>query len=45
LEEFDFVSKLLQGLSFIPAVVNRIEGLLGNRPGEEKKEDGRALVS
>jgi hypothetical protein len=33
----DFLSKLLQGLSFIPAVVNGIEGLLGNRSGEEKK--------
>jgi hypothetical protein len=28
---------LLQGLSFVPAVVNGIEGLFGNRPGEEKK--------
>jgi hypothetical protein len=33
----DFVAKLLQGLSFVPAVVNGIEGLFGNRPGEEKK--------
>ena len=33
----DFVAKLLQGLSFVPAVVNGIEGLLGSRPGEEKK--------
>ncbi len=33
----DFVSKLLQGLSFVPAVVNGIEGLFGSRPGEEKK--------
>jgi hypothetical protein len=33
----DFASKLLQGLSFLPAVVNGIEGLFGKRPGEEKK--------
>jgi hypothetical protein len=33
----DWVPKLLQGLSFLPAVVNGIEGLFGNRPGEEKK--------
>ena len=33
----DFVAELLQGLSFVPAVVNGIEGLFGNRPGEEKK--------
>jgi hypothetical protein len=33
----DFVAKLLQGLSFMPVVVNGIEGLLDNRPGEEKK--------
>ena len=33
----DFVAKLLQGLSFVPAVVNGIEGLFGNRPGGEKK--------
>jgi hypothetical protein len=28
---------LLPGLSFVPAVVNGIEGLLGSRPGVEKK--------
>ena len=33
----DFVAKLLQGLSFVPAVVNGIEGLFGNHPGDEKK--------
>ena len=33
----DFVARLLQGLSFVPAVVNGIEGLFGNRPGGEKK--------
>lgn len=33
----DYVSKLIQGLSFLPAVVNGIEGLFGDRPGAEKK--------
>jgi hypothetical protein len=33
----DYVAKLLHGLSFLPAVISRIEGLFGNRSGEEKK--------
>jgi hypothetical protein len=33
----DILSKILQGLSFVPNVVNGIEGLLGNRPGAEKR--------
>lgn len=33
----EFVSKLLQGLSFVPAVVNGIEGLFRNRSGVEKR--------
>jgi hypothetical protein len=33
----DFLQKLLQGISFIPAVVNSIEGLFGNQPGQQKK--------
>jgi hypothetical protein len=33
----DYVAKLLHGLSFLPAVVSGIEGLFGNRSGEEKK--------
>jgi hypothetical protein len=40
----DFVAKLLQGLSFVPAVVNGIEGLFGNRPGEEKKTAALAFL-
>ena len=34
----DFLSKLLQGIAFVPAVVNGIEGLFGNRSGTEKKD-------
>ncbi len=34
----DFVSKLLQGIAFIPAVVNGIEGLFGSRSrGKERR--------
>jgi len=33
----DILSKILQGLSFVPAIVNGIEGLFGSRSGEEKK--------
>ena len=33
----DWVSKLINGLAFLPGIVNGIEGLFGNRPGKEKK--------
>jgi hypothetical protein len=33
----NFLSTLLQGISFIPAVVSGIENLFGGRPGVEKK--------
>jgi hypothetical protein len=33
----NFLSTLLQGISFIPAVVSGIENLFGGRPGIEKK--------
>jgi len=41
----DFVSKLLQGIAFIPAVVNGIEGLFGSRSGAEKKDAAMSFVS
>jgi hypothetical protein len=37
----NFVSKLLQGLAYIPSVVTGIESLLGGRGGGDKK--GAAL--
>jgi hypothetical protein len=40
----DFVTKLLHGLSFIPAVVNGIEGLLGDRTGDEKKSAAMSFL-
>jgi hypothetical protein len=33
----DILTKILTGLSFVPNVVNGIEGLFGNRPGAEKR--------
>jgi hypothetical protein len=40
----DFLSKLLQGIAFVPAVVNGIEGLFGNRSGTEKKDAALSFV-
>lgn len=40
----NFLSKLLQGIAFVPAVVNSIEGLFGNRSGGEKKEAAISFV-
>lgn len=33
----NWLPKLITGLSFLPAIVNGIEGLFGKRSGEEKK--------
>ena len=41
----NFLQKLLQGIAFVPAVVNSIEGLFGNRTGQEKKESALSFVS
>ena len=41
----DFLSKLLQGIAFVPAVVNGIEGLFGNRSGAQKKDSAISFVS
>jgi len=40
----NFVSKLLQGIAFIPAVVNGIEGLFGSRAGGDKKSAALSFV-
>ncbi len=34
----NWLSKLINGLSFLPSVVSGIEGLFANRPGAEKKD-------
>jgi hypothetical protein len=40
----DFMSKLLQGIAFIPEVVSGIEGLFGSRTGAEKKDAALSFV-
>ncbi len=40
----NFLAKLLRGIAFIPAVVQGIEGLFGNRSGNEKKEAALSFV-
>jgi hypothetical protein len=40
----NFLSKLLQGIAFIPAVVHGIEGLFGARSGSDKKEAALSFV-
>lgn len=40
----NFLQKLLQGIAFVPAVVNSIEGLFGNHTGEEKKQSAISFV-
>jgi hypothetical protein len=41
----NFLQKLLQGIAFVPAVVNSIEGLFGSRSGQEKKDSAISFVS
>jgi len=41
----NFLQKLLQGIAFVPAVVNGIEGLFGSRSGQEKKESAVSFVA
>ena len=41
----DFLQKLLQGISFVPAVVNSIEGLFGGQTGEQKKDSAISFVA
>ena len=43
-KQMNFLQKLLQGIAFVPAVVNGIEGLFGNRTGQEKKESAISFV-
>lgn len=39
-----FLSQLLRGIAFIPALVNGIEGLFGNKPGSEKKNAAMSFL-
>jgi len=40
----DFLSKLLQGIAFTPAIVTGVEGLFGQKSGAEKKNAALTLV-
>ncbi len=40
-----FLSSLLRGISFIPAVVHGVEALLGSKSGGEKKQAVLSFVS
>ena len=39
------MQKLLQGISFIPVVVNSIENLFGGQTGEQKRDSPISLVT
>jgi hypothetical protein len=40
----NFLSKLLQGIAFVPAVVHSVEGLFGSRSGNDKKEAALSFI-
>jgi hypothetical protein len=40
----NFISKLLQGISFVPAVVHGVEGLFGAKSGNDKKNAALSFV-
>jgi hypothetical protein len=40
----DLLAKVLQGIAFVPAIVNGIEGLFGGRNGTEKKDAALSFV-
>ncbi len=41
----NFLQKLLQGIAFVPTIVNSIEGLFGSHSGEQKKESAISFVA
>ena len=41
----NFVSKLLKGIAFVPAVVHGIEGLFGAKSGSDKKEAALTFIA
>ena len=40
----NFLPTLLQGISFIPAIVSGIENIFGGRPGAEKKSAAMSFL-
>ena len=40
-----FLSQLLQGIAFLPAIVHGIEGLFGHNTGNDKKQAALSFAS
>jgi hypothetical protein len=40
----NFLNQLLRGISFVPALVNGIEGLFGNKSGTQKKDAAMSFL-
>ncbi|HVP50013.1 MAG TPA: hypothetical protein VMT56_02200 [Candidatus Bathyarchaeia archaeon] len=40
----NFLSKLLQGISFVPTIVTGVEGLFGHKSGTDKKNTAMTLA-
>jgi len=40
----NFLEQLLHGIAFVPALVNGIEGLFGNKSGAEKKDAAMSFL-
>jgi len=40
----NFLEQLLRGIAFVPALVNGIEGLFGNKSGAEKKDAAMSFL-
>lgn len=40
----NFLSKLLQGIAFVPALVTGVEGLFGHKSGADKKTTAMTLA-
>ena len=40
----DFLTQLLRGITFVPALVNGIEGLFGTKSGVEKKDAAMSFL-
>ncbi len=41
----NFLSTVLRGIAFVPAVVHGVEAIFGSRSGNEKKEAALSFVS
>ncbi len=41
----NFLSKLLQGISFVPSIVHGIEALFGSKTGSQKKDAALSFVT